>query len=163
MKQFEKFERKYPCRDGPKLEMCNSTRIDRYGNPTATATSSNSIARFAVSESDVIVVLATAGTRDGFSENVRSGCSTDNTLLRGEQSPRSTSPSQCPILAQQNGRTKPRKDRPGRNVMTLISTTDDQGSVTNRLSILNSQLVELIAFFLLTSTKVSSSLVLKKK
>ena len=68
-----KAERKSLCRDGPKLEMCNSIPTVRSASPTRTDMSCGSIARFAGSAFDETVVLATAGRHDASCVNARNG------------------------------------------------------------------------------------------
>ncbi len=81
MKQTSYIERKLLCRDGPRLEMSNSTRTDHCGSRTAMVTSLNSIVRSSANVSAETVVLATDVKPAGFNGNVRNDCSTVTTNL----------------------------------------------------------------------------------
>ena len=63
------------CRDGPRLEMSNSTRTDHCGSRTAMVTSLNSIVRSFANESAETVGRATAARPVRSNVNVRNACS----------------------------------------------------------------------------------------
>ena len=68
-----KSERMSSCRDGPRLETCNSIPTVLFASPTKTDMSCDSIARFAGNAFDETVVLATAGRLDASCVNARNG------------------------------------------------------------------------------------------
>ena len=75
------------CRDGPRLEMSNSTRTDHCGSRTAMVTSLNSIVRSSANGSAETAVLATDAKLAGFNANVRNDCSTVTTNHQTGRSP----------------------------------------------------------------------------
>ena len=79
MKQIDKLNRRLLCRDGPKLEMSSSIRIDHCVERIEMDTCLNSIARFFGNASAVTVARVTDATLENFSANVRNGCSMAST------------------------------------------------------------------------------------
>lgn len=75
MKQIKHIERKLLCRDGPKLEMCNSTRTEHYGSWTEMVTSSNFFVPSSANAFAETVGLAIAVRPARSSVNVRNDCS----------------------------------------------------------------------------------------
>ncbi len=62
---------KTTCRDGPRLEMSNSTRTDHCGSRTAMVTSLNSIVRSSANAFVETAALATDAKPAGFNASVR--------------------------------------------------------------------------------------------
>ena len=121
MKQFEKLNRRLLCRDGPRLEMSNSTQTGLCGNQTAMATSSSSIVRFFPNVSAETAGLAIAAKPERFSGNAKNDCSTASTAHQTVQSVHRM------LCRKRFDRQRPRPvsmnpaDRHGRNAMTGIS------------------------------------------
>ena len=115
------------CRDGPRLEMSNSTRTDRCGSRTAMVTSLNSIVRSSANAFVETVELATAAKPARFNVSARNGCSTVTT---NHQTARSPQPMLfIKLLPQKTLRAKTINqvvDR-GRNATTDILTIVDCG------------------------------------
>ena len=124
MKQIKHIERKLLCRDGPRLEMSNSTRTDHCGSRTAMVTSLNSTVRSSANVFAETAVLANAVKPAGFNGNVRNGCSMATTSHLTERSPF------CTLC---NGQLRRRlsllrrnqRGRHGRSAMTGILTIVD--------------------------------------
>ena len=79
MKQIEKLYRRLLCRDGPKLEMSSSIRIDHCVERIETDTCLNSIVRSFGNAFAATAERVTDGKLENFSVNVRNGCSTAST------------------------------------------------------------------------------------
>ena len=126
MKQIGKLDRRLLCREGPKLEVSNSTRTDHCGIRTEMVSCSNFFVRSFANASAETAELATAAKPEESSANARNDCLMVNT---NHQTGRSLQHMLCRdrFCRKQLLHQRSSWGRRGRNAMTGILTIVDCG------------------------------------